>query len=431
LKRVLVIGMNYSPEITGIGKYTGEFCEYLNSRNHDVQVVTGYPYYPQWKSQAGYNTKWYKRESVSGVRILRCPFFIANPKKKYQRVFQELSFFISSFLAVTLFCFKKNKANFLFVISPSMLSGLVGLWYKLWCPSVKMIYHIQDIQVDAASRLGIIRQKRLLFLFGKVEKFIIEKADVVSAISTGMLKKIANKSFKIKKIVLFPNWVNTQEIYPTEVSINFLSQNNLNKGKRIILYSGAIGEKQGLDIVIQAARHLEDELQDIIFIVCGSGPYFDTLRDQCFETKISNIEFRPLLPINEYNQLLNAAWLHLVIQKETAEDLVMPSKLNAIMATGGMTIVTANTNTDLYNLIHENNLGYIIKPENPVSLSEAIRHLSLQPELIELKKNAALRYSKIYLSREIVINKFLESIFENSYYRNELIHKINNQYSNA
>lgn len=426
MDRVIVIGMNFSPEITGIGKYTGEFCDYLSSVNYDVQVITSYPYYPQWKCEHGYNSKWYKMESTSGIKILRCPIYIPNPKKKSRRIFQELSFFLTSLLAVTFLLFKKNKADLIFVVSPSLLSGLVGLWYKFWHPAATMVYHIQDLQIDAASHLGIFKNRQLILLLGKIEKFILSKSDIISTISAGMMKRISDKSKRIKKLILFPNWVNIHEIYPAPPDRKFLRRHNLPLNKQIILYSGAVGEKQGLEMIIHAAPKIAKQLENILFVVCGSGPYFETLKKRSVGLGLSNIEFRPLLPVYEYNQLLNAAWLHLVLQKESAADLVMPSKLSAIMASGGTCLVTANENTCLYDLINNNNLGWAIRPGNVESLTQAICQLAMDPKMLEIKKSNALHYSTVYLSRDKVIGNFLSSVHEEKIAIHNLIIQPNN-----
>lgn len=54
--RILVYGINYSPELTGIGKYTGEMVEWMAGQGHEVRVVTAPPYYPQWQVGEHYSS---------------------------------------------------------------------------------------------------------------------------------------------------------------------------------------------------------------------------------------------------------------------------------------------------------------------------------------------------------------------------------------
>ncbi len=37
--KILIHGINYAPEATGVGKYTGEMGEWLAARGHEVRVL--------------------------------------------------------------------------------------------------------------------------------------------------------------------------------------------------------------------------------------------------------------------------------------------------------------------------------------------------------------------------------------------------------
>ena len=410
MKKVLVLGINYAPEMTGIGKYTGEFCEFMASEGYNVQVVTGHPYYPAWRCIGKTNSNWFCSENISGVSVWRCPIYIPDPKKTVHRILQDLSFFCSAFIAVTLLLFNRRRADLFFVVSPSVLNGLVGLWYKLWHPGVKLVYHIQDLQIDAACELGMIKNKRILSFLKKTELFIMRHADCVSTISEGMIKKIKAKSNEIKSPVLFPNWANNEKIFPCMPDDLFYHKYGLPADKRIVLYSGSIGEKQGLDIILETAAVLEHRINDLLFVISGTGPYFNVLRQKSADAGLSNLQFLPLLDIEDYNQLLNAAWLHLVIQKEVAADLLMPSKITSIVGAGGAVIVTASPNTSLHHLINIHQFGWTIAPDNPEALTKKIIQLYSENILIEKAKKNALNYADQYIRKDKVINSFLSAL---------------------
>ena len=116
---------------------------------------------------------------------------------------------------------------------------------------------------------------------------------------------------------------------------------------KIVLYSGSIGEKQGLDAILYAANEFET-LGRLKFIICGSGPYKKKLQTMAENLKLDNLRFLPLQPFEKFNQFLNLADLHLIIQKASASDLVMPSKLTTILSSGGLTLITANEGSGLY-----------------------------------------------------------------------------------
>jgi colanic acid biosynthesis glycosyl transferase WcaI len=425
MPKVLLIGANFFPEKVGIGKYSGEFCEHLSALGFEVAAITGYPYYPDWKYNGVDNPYFFKKENVCGTEIWRCPSFIPKPQFFFQRFFQDFSFFCSSLMIATFLLFRKKRADIVFVVSPSLLNGLVGLWYKLWNPRAIMIYHVQDLQIDAATELGMIKHQKLISFLKKIEYFILSGSDIVSTISPGMMRKIASKSVNLKKILLFPNWVDGQKIFTTEVPYAFYNQFQLPIDKKIVLYSGSCGEKQGLDIILKIAHHISNDYPDIHFVISSSGPYAKILEEKSIEQKLSNVQFLPLLDTKTYNYLLNCAYLHLVIQKDAAADLVMPSKLTAILGVGGAAIVTANQGTSLYNLIYENEMGYLVKPDNFDTLLYAIKFLYSNPGFIDKMKSNSFRYSAQFLQKQKVILNFLESLEYYNYEIADLIFDVN------
>src|ERR1039457_2732753 len=95
--KILVYGLNFSPELTGVGKYTGEMAEWLAVRGHEVRVVTAPPYYPHWKVGSGYRAGWYETEHWGGSRVWRCPLWIPAKPGGIKRLVHLASFAFSSF----------------------------------------------------------------------------------------------------------------------------------------------------------------------------------------------------------------------------------------------------------------------------------------------------------------------------------------------
>lgn len=69
--KILIYGINYSPELTGIGKYSGEMGEWLSTHKHQVRVITAPPYYPEWNVKKDYSAWLYKKEHQDGIEIFR------------------------------------------------------------------------------------------------------------------------------------------------------------------------------------------------------------------------------------------------------------------------------------------------------------------------------------------------------------------------
>jgi hypothetical protein len=98
--RILVLGINYAPERTSVAPFTTGLCEHLAEQGHDVNVVTAFPYYPEWRVWDGYRGCWYRRESIHGVNVRRVWHYIPRtPSKLLQRLAYDLSFTLTAFFA--------------------------------------------------------------------------------------------------------------------------------------------------------------------------------------------------------------------------------------------------------------------------------------------------------------------------------------------
>jgi len=247
----------------------------------------------------------------------------------------------------------------------------------------------------------LIKSASLIHFLLRIEKYILKKSDIVSSISAGMIKKIVAKY--AREVVFFPNWVDTNLFFPIKEKKGLKEEFGFKPNDQVILYSGAIGEKQGLDAIITSAEAMQAS-EDLKFVICGSGPYKEKLQEITKSRKLENIFFLPLQPFEKLNHFLNMADVHLVIQKANAADLVMPSKLSAILSVGGLAILTANTGSSLFDVVDGHKMGVLIESENQVALTHAIKRLS-QNNMGDIQQNARL-YAQEYLAIESIFKKF-------------------------
>ena len=406
-KRLLFIGYNFSPEPTGIGKYSGEMIDWLANKGYDCMVLTAYPYYPYWKVQEPYYKKrfWYHKEvtnypSGGRITVCRCPMYVPSTPSGKKRMLLDVSFMISAFARLFVLLFQKKYATVITVV-PSFQFGLLGYFYKIFKKS-KTIYHIQDLQIEAAQDLKMISSKKILAILFKVEQFIFRKTDVISSISESMVAKIKDKANK--PVLLFPNWSDTKFFTPLEDKGELKKTFGFLPTDQVVLYSGAIGEKQGLEAIIYAAETFRDKT-DVKFIICGTGPYKSKLEALAKSLSLQNVVFFPLQPMEKFNAFLNMADVHLVIQKAKASDLVMPSKLTTILSVGGLALITANNDSGLYALVNKYDMGTLVDAEKQEALNEGIKNALTSKNRLVIMKNARL-YAKDYLEVNNIMNTF-------------------------
>ena len=261
------------------------------------------------------------------------------------------------------------------------------------------------MQIETAQDLNLIKSKLLIRSMLTVEKFILKKADNISTISKGMVSKVRKKSNK--EIYLLENWVDTSFFKPFDKNESLKIEFGFNPKDKVVLYSGAMGEKQGLEMILQSANSLRED-PNLKFLLCGSGPYSIKLKSMAKELDLTNVVFLPLQPMDRFNEILNMADLHLVIQKSQTSNLVMPSKLTTILAVGGLALVTANKNTDLYDLIENNGIAMVIDSDNQFMLTEGIKKaINGNWECITSKARA---YAEWHLSIDNILNAYEKQV---------------------
>ena len=402
--RILVYGINYAPELTGIGKYTGEMCAWFASQGHDVSVITSVPYYPEWEIHKKYRNRLWVEEKIDNVNVYRCPLYVPQRVTSARRIIHEFSFLLST---IPIWCkiFLQRKYDIVICISPPFHLSFFSLIYaKL--RNAKLITHVQDLQIDAAKNLGMIKSTTLLEIMFRMEKKILMGSSLVSTISLGMKRKIAAKGIDLSKILLFPNWADETKIRPLPRAESLRKEFGINDTTKVILYSGNLGEKQGLEIIVEVAKSYNSN-EDVVFIISGSGGGKENLVRLVSEANLTNVQFFPLQPYDRLSALLATADIHLVLQKKSASDLVMPSKLTTILSAGGCSIVTANAGTSLYDIIYEHKLGILVEPESAEALRNGIEE-ALRSDLDLYRKNAR-EYTESFLRKNLILKKFEES----------------------
>lgn len=403
--KVLIYGINYAPELTGIGKYTGEMASWMSKKGFEVRAITGFPYYPNWKIQKPYKGWIWKKEMIDNVEVTRCPLYIPQNVNSLKRILHEFSFLLSSTIVLLLNLFRPTDA-LVCVVTPFHL-GLPARLFA-WLKGIPMVYHIQDLQVDAARDMKMIKNQSLLNVMETAEKWIMRKSTLVSTISDGMKQKIVDKGISDSHIVLNPNWVDAKVIYPMQKSESLRKELGFKAEDQIVLYSGNLGEKQGLENIIEVAkdsRHIPNRF----FVIVGEGGGKGKLIQLAEDANLSNVKFFPLQPYEKLSALLAMADLHLVLQKKAAADLVMPSKLTSILAAGGCALVTAEQGTSLYDTVANYGLGITALPEDLDDLKDKI-NWAFNNDLNFYKSNAR-KYATQYLDKENILERFSDTLF--------------------
>lgn len=397
---LLIIGINFAPELTGVGRYTGEMAAWLAGRGHDVSVVTTRPYYPEWRRERGAARFTWGMEHWRGCRVVRCPLYVPQRMSGTRRILHLGSFALSS-IPPALLTVMSRPLDVVLGVVPTLLSAPFALATARMA-GARAWLHVQDLEIDAAAELGLINNARLVDGALGIERWLVSRYDLVSTISLAMLEALERKNVARDRLALFPNWVDTDRFFPMTVPGALRDELGVPEGIPVVLYSGSMGRKQGLETVVAAAHLLAAEAAaSPLFLLAGAGPGREELERAA--TGLPNLRFLPLQPEERFNEFLNLGDIHLMPQRRDAADLVMPSKLAAVLAAGKPVIATVPPSTQIARTLGV--AGLIVPPEDPERLAQAIRELAGAPSRRAAMGAAARRIARETFEAETVLTQ--------------------------
>jgi colanic acid biosynthesis glycosyl transferase WcaI len=398
--RILIYGLNYAPELTGIGKYTGEMASWLASRGHDVHVVTAPPYYPAWRVWDDYRDATYRIERVPGQPVVyRTPLYVPQKPTGIKRVLHLISFMFASI--PTMLAHALWRPDVIFTVEPTFFGAPLALFVAK-IASTSSWLHVQDFEIDAAFDLGLLPSKGPIHSFALwMERRFTDDFSRVSTISRKMIERLVTKGVSSSRTTLFPNWVDVDAIRPLDGGCNSFRTELGLEDKIVLLYSGNMGNKQGLEILAPLAEFCASDPR-IHLLFCGDGAFRPQL--ETLVSHLRNVTLLPLQPFERLNDLLNAADIHLLPQRAGAADLVMPSKLTGMLSSGRPVIATADAGTQVAHVVEGR--GLVVPAEDEAALHAAIERLVGDPDLRSELGKAARAYAVDRLGKEQVLARF-------------------------
>lgn len=403
-KRILIVALNYAPELVGCAKYTTELAEELAKRGHQVEVVCAPPYYPHWKIADGYSGKWWTSETLNAVRVRRAPLYVPARPSGIKRIIHLASFGLAAF-PTALKAALSHKPDLVFTVAPTLASSLTALtaaktaWAKSWL-------HVQDFEVDAAFELGLLKSDRSRSWALKAERWLLDRFDLVSTISPAMVGLLEAKGISAQRLFEFRNWVDVDAITVSPTSATPLRQElGISPDKVVALYSGNMAAKQGIETLAEVAGTAASNDPNLTFLFCGDGPAKGEL--QARSHGLPNVRFLPLQPLERLSELLATADIHLLPQRAEAADLVLPSKLTGMLASGRPVVAMAPPGTGLAQEVES--CGLVVEPTG-AAMAAAVLALSRDPQLrhsygLEARRRAEQRWRK-----SAIIDNFCDAV---------------------
>jgi colanic acid biosynthesis glycosyl transferase WcaI len=352
--KILVASINFHPEHSGIALYSTDLPLFMAEQGQVVTMVTGFPYYPTWKKRPEDKGRLFSTEIYKNVKTLRGYLYVPTKVTTPKRILHELSF---AFFAALNFL-RAGRQDCIVVLSPPLLLGVVGVFFK-WLWRAQLVFHIQDLQPDAALSLGMVRKGLMIRTLLRIESFIYRHSDWVATISQGMLARLIDKGVPREKLGLYYNWIDVAEAGRQRPAGHFRSKHRAVADKFLVAYAGNIGIKQGVDVLVETAALMQD-VPWIHFFIIGDGADRERLLRWAQEKRLNNLTFLPFLSQDDYFDMLQDIDLSFVAQKANTGNVFFPSKLLGIMAMGKPILVSADPGSELATVVSQSGCGLVV-----------------------------------------------------------------------
>lgn len=305
-----------------------------------------------------------------------------------------------------------KKYDVAFVDSTPPIQGLKMPLIK-WLKRKPTIYNVQDIFPDSLVGTGLTHEGSLIWKIGRiVEKITYRYADKIIVISEDFKKNIMAKGVPEDKIVVVYNWVDQNKVVDVPREKNKLfDAYGLERSKFYITYNGNIGLTQNMDMLLDVAKELQEEYEDIHFVLVGNGAYLDEVRRKVAEQQLENVHLLPFQPYEDISHVFSLGDASLVISKPGVGANSVPSKTWSIMSASRPVLANFDEN-ELKTIIENNHCGIFTKAGDKDAFKESILTLYNHRELCKEYGHNGRKFVMDNLTREVGTQKYVDVIKE-------------------
>ena len=417
--RILVVSQYFWPENFRIN----EVVKFLKEKNYEVDVLTGYPNYPEGRLLKEYKIDPIKYSNFHGAKIYRVPIYLRRSSTEYQLFLNYISYMLSA-IFIGYFYLRKKKYDAVFSFATSPITSAVPAIFFSKTKRCKSFIWVLDLWPDIIKELNIIKNRLVYFLFSKYINYIYNSFDFILLQSHSFLDRF--KKYNIKNsLSYFPAWAefDSEKQFDEEL----ITQFNPSDGALNIIFTGNIGEVQNFDNVIKAAIILKNA--NIRWIIIGSGRYQNQFIERCKSNDIKNIFFlgrkNPNL-IKFYHSIADI--LFITLKSGEAISSTIPGKFQTYLSCNKYILGFINGETK--NIIEKIKIGSVVHPEDYESLAKEILRLEYNRSLLKIKNNIGTSYLKENYNKNKILNSLVDKFntVYKSYEKIKLIKKLNNYF---
>lgn len=394
---ILIVAMNYAPEPSGTAPYTTGLANYLASSGDSVEVLAGLPHYPEWRVPESYR-QGRRREMIQGVHVRRFTHYVPKNPSRVNRVLHETSFSAQVLKA------KVEKADIVLAVSPPLFGAAAAMRIAKR-QRVPFAVIVQDIYTTAVQSLSSAKSAERTL--ANVERSVLQGADRVITINTSF-RDILSSTHDISKnsIDVVRNWSNIEFVDISEEERNQKRRQLGWEGKTVLLHAGNMGEKQGLEILVKAARGWSDRNQLLVFL--GGGNQKQMLEREA--EGVSGITFMKSVDDDEYAETLNAADVLVVNERPGVSQMSMPSKVGSYFAAGRPVVACTDLQGELGMLLRQEKIGRVVPPGDMRKFGEVVSEYREDARSLLAQRDRAVEWARLNVRSGPILERYREII---------------------
>lgn len=401
--KLLFLTDNFPPEVNAPANRTYEHCIEWVKQGVDVTVITCAPNFPHGKVFQGYKNKFYQKEQIDGINVIRVWTYITANEGFVKRILDYISFSIASFIAGLFISTDKIIAT-----SPQFFTAVSGAMLSFF-KRKKWIMEVRDLWPESIIAVGAMKKNIFIKLLELVEYRLYKSASHIVVVTDTFKEKISNRGIDPNKISIHKNGVDLSLYKERGKDQVLLKQLNL-EGKIVIGYIGTHGLAHGLEFVLDSINLIKDELPQLVFLFIGDGAEKKKLLLKAKEKNIYNAVFHDSVPKSEVVRYLSLIDVALVNLKKNDTFLtVIPSKIFEAAAMKKPILLGLCGETK--RLIQKYNAGWFYEPENREEFLSRLRIIAEgESEITQYKKGC--EQLSIDFDRNKIAQSMLKTIKE-------------------
>jgi colanic acid biosynthesis glycosyl transferase WcaI len=365
--RIAVLCPHFAPDTAPTGVVMTRIVTELAELGHELHVVTALPWYRTHGVEAGWETRWFRREPTDWGSITRVNPFAGSDKRNLAR---RAAGFVGFSALAGLASLRGGRVDAVIAMSPPLTMGLTG-WGTHLVRRGPLVFNIQDVFPDAAVETGAITNKSIIAVARWLERVSYGRAAAVTVLSRDLRDNVVAKvrSSKQDDVRVIPNFVDTDAIRPLDRMTALRSELGLGE-ETVVLYAGNVGFSQSLEMVVAAAR----TMPELTFLINGDGAARTSL--ELLAKDLPNVRFSGYQPAERLAEVLATGDIHLVPLKAGLGRVSVPSKTYSILAAGRPVLAAVDPGTEVPRILAESGGGVCVAPDDIAAFQQALHQLT-------------------------------------------------------